>query len=315
MKVLIAGCGYVGTELGLILAVAGHEVWGVRRDPSRLPAPIQPIAADLLDPGLTRVLPRVDAVVYTAAAGASSPEAYRAAYVDGPLNVLRALESSHAEVRRILFTSSTAVWGDAAGTWVDEETPTSPDGFRGELVLEGEDRLRESNVPSVSLRLGGIYGPERTRLLERVRAGEARCPEEGSPADRIWSNRIHRDDAAGALAHLLIRDDPHPVYVGVDDEPARLCDVYTFVAELLGEPVPPRGDDADRTRSNKRCSNRRLRASGYRLRYPTFREGYRSMIEGAQLGQRAASSSVEQELRTTEAKSGTSAKERNSPGS
>jgi len=279
MRVLIAGCGDVGTELGLSLSRAGHEVWGIRRRAELLPAPIRPLSADLLDPGLGRVLPAVDSVVYAAAADRSTPDAYRAAYVAGPANLLRALESTGENVRRILFTSSTAVWGESGGEWVDEKTPASPEGFRGEFVLEGEARLREASVPSIALRLGGIYGPGRTRLLDRVRAGEARCPEEGSAAHEIWSNRIHRDDAAGALEHLLFLENPDPVYVGVDNEPALLCDVYTELAKMLGLSEPARGEDSDRTRSNKRCSNRRLRASGYRFRFPTFREGYREMIE------------------------------------
>jgi nucleoside-diphosphate-sugar epimerase len=137
MNVLIAGCGYVGTELGLQLAEGGHEVWGIRRNATGLPSPLRGISADLLDPALARLLPPVDAVIYAASADASTPEAYRAAYVTGPANLLRALESASGPIRRAVFASSTAAWGDRQGNWVDEETPVSPDGFRGELVLEG----------------------------------------------------------------------------------------------------------------------------------------------------------------------------------
>jgi nucleoside-diphosphate-sugar epimerase len=124
------------------------------------------------------------------------------------------------------------------------------------------------------LRLAGIYGPGRTRLIDQVRSGTARCPEGQSP----WSNRVHRDDAAGMIAHLLALGTPRPTYLGVDDEPAPLCDVYRFVAELLQVPPPASGPVAARERSNKRCSNRWIRESGYRCRYPTYREGYRAMI-------------------------------------
>ena len=160
---------------------------------------------------------------------------------------------------------------------MDEETPEEPEDFRGRILLEGEALAREKGGRGVVLRLGGIYGPGRTRLLERVRSGEARCPD----GDPIWSNRIHRDDAAGALIHLLEHPDPGPVYLGVDDEPASLCDVYRFVARLVGAPEPQPESGVRRDRANKRCSNARLRKSGLELRYPTYREGYTAMVEEA----------------------------------
>lgn len=275
-RVLIAGCGYVGTALGLKLAASGHTVWGLRRRPSELPPGIRPLQGDLLDPGLRDALPRVDAVVYAASADARSQEAYRRAYVDGVENLVRILSARPHLPQRFIFVSSTAVYGDAAGQEVDEETPPAPENFRGERVLEGEARVLGALEGGRVLRLGGIYGPGRTRLLDRIRAGEARCPGQGP----VWSNRIHRDDAAGALAHLLTRESlEHRVYLGVDDEPAPLCQVYRFLAELLDAPEPVVDPEVGRTRSNKRCSNRRLREAGYRFAYPTYREGYRALVE------------------------------------
>ncbi len=276
MRVLIAGCGYVGTELGLRLGRAsGFEVWGLRRDPSRLPACIRPVRADLLAPALEGHLPHVDRVVYAASADAHSIERYRDAYVSGVDNLLGALDTLSDPPSRVIFVSSTAVYGDAGGAWVDEDTAPSPEGFRGAEVLRGEDLVRNGSIPGVALRLGGIYGPGRTRLIDRVRSGEARCSRHG-PA---WSNRIHRDDAAGALMHLLTMDDPDPIYVGVDDEPSPICDVYSYVAQLLGVPEPEVDPTLTAPRSNKRCSNRRLWTSGYRFEFPTFREGYRALVD------------------------------------
>ena len=202
-RVLIAGCGYVGTELGLQLGARATEIWGLRRDPSGLPAPIRPIAADLLDANLDTSLPLVDAVVYAASADSSDPGPYRAAYVDGVGNVMAALARRGAPVRRFIFVSSTAVYGDTAGGWVDEETPTVPDNFRGDLVLEGERAALNGPFPATILRLGGIYGPGRRRLIDQVRSGRATCPDPARGVEDSWSNRIHRDDAAGILAHLL----------------------------------------------------------------------------------------------------------------
>lgn len=275
MRVLIAGCGYVGTELGLRLGrVEGFEVWGLRRNAAGLPAPIHPISGDLLDPGLAAKLPVVDGVVYAAAAEASTPEKYRDAYVRGPENLLGALHAIGAPATRFIFVSSTAVYRDAGGDWVDEATEPSPESFRGEVVLDGERMVRDESVPAVVLRLGGIYGPGRTRLIDRVRSGEARC----APGAPVWSNRIHRDDAAEALRHLLTLSMPEALYVGVDDEPSPICDVYRYVANLIGAPEPTVDPSARPERSNKRCSNRRIRASGFDFRFPSYREGYRAIL-------------------------------------
>ncbi len=275
MRVLIAGCGYVGTELGRELASLGHTVWGLRRSPGVLPAGIRPVAADLLRDDLAPLLPAVDRVVYAVAADGPREEAYEAAYVTGPRRLLSALLDRGEGVERVIFVSSTAVYGDAGGDWVDEATPCHPENFRGSTVLRGEETVLEGPFPGVVLRLGGIYGPGRTRLLDLVRDGRARCPGDGP----IWSNRIHRDDCAGALVHLLGLPRPESTYLGVDDEPTPLCQVYRELAEMLGAPAPPTDPGLSRDRSNKRCANGRLRDSGYRFRFPTFREGYRSMME------------------------------------
>ena len=283
MRVLIAGCGDVGTALGLRLAAAGHEVWGLRRDPAGLPAALRPLAADLADPAGLAALPEgIQAVAYTAAAGASTPAAYEAAYVHGLENLLAALASAGAPVARVLFTSSTAVYGQAGGEWVDETSPAEPPGFAGRLLLQAERLLQDGPFPAVAVRLGGIYGPGRTRLLRQLLAGEVRLP-----AAPLYTNRIHRDDCAGLLAHLLALDAPEPLYLGVDHDPADLREVYRWLARKLGVPAPRAaapgaGEAAAAARQragSKRCSNARLLAAGYRFLYPTYKEGYRPLVE------------------------------------
>lgn len=275
-RVLIAGCGDVGTALGLRLRADGHEVYGLRRRADRLPAGIRPVAADLADRATLSALPgSIDVVAYTAAADGFEDTAYRRAYVDGLDNLLRSLRTP---ARRLLFTSSTAVYPQTDGGWVDETSPAEPAGFSGRRVREGERLALASGTPAVVLRLAGIYGPGRTRLIDRVRTGEATCSD-GPPR---WTNRIHRDDCAGAAHHLLGLSDPAAVWIGVDDEPADECAVLEWLSARLGVapprhvPEPPAG--AGRPRTNKRCSNRRLRAAGYRFRFPTFRDGYADLL-------------------------------------
>ena len=274
MRVLIAGCGYVGTALGLQLAARGDEVVGLRRDPDGLPAPIRPYAADLTDPESLRGLPPVDAVVLAMSPGGRDDARYRSTYVEGPTTLMRVLREREDPVQRVLLTSSTAVYGQRDGEWVDETSPTDPASGTAQVLVEAEAAILAEPFPVTVVRLGGIYGPGRTRMLERVRAGEVRCPPSVE-----YSNRIHRDDAAGALAHLLALDAASDRYLGVDDDPADRCSVYRWLAERLDVEAPAVDPGAGSARGSKRCSNARLRASGYRLRYPTFREGYAALID------------------------------------
>lgn len=277
-RILIAGCGYVGTALGTRLTLEGHAVWGLRRRADVLPPSIRPLPADLTVHETLHELPTdLDFVFYTAAADASDDDGYRAAYVDGLRNLLNALDGQRRPLRRVFFTSSTGVYAHASGEWVDEESPAEPAEFSGIRVLEGERLLMDGPFPATVLRLGGIYGPGRARLIERVRQGLAVCQD--GPA--LYTNRIHRDDCAGALRHLMTLAEPASLYVGVDHEPAEQCEVLRWLAGQLGLPPPrvePFSGSTPRRQSNKRCRNARLVASGYSFRYPGYRDGYSALL-------------------------------------
>jgi len=276
VRVLVAGCGYVGIALGERLAAGGCEVFGLRRRVEGLPAAIRPIAADLGDPATLRGLPHDLALVfYTAGAERGDEPAYRRAYVEGLRNLQGALGAQRG-IRRLLFASSTAVYAQSAGEWVDEASETSPREFRGRILLEGEGLVLASPFPATVLRLGGIYGPSRTRLLDEVRAGRARF------VPGRFTNRIHRDDAAGALDHLAQLSAAEHVILGVDCDPAEERVVFEWLAQRLGAPPPRAAESAPSGRrvGSKRCRNTRLLAMGYRFRHPTFREGYGALLAG-----------------------------------
>lgn len=275
MRVLIAGCGDVGTELGLLLTGQGHEVWGLRRHPDSLPSPIRPLAADLGDPETLRDLPAFDYVAYTAAADGHGEDAYRRAYVAGVRHLLAALPGPP---RRFLFTSSTGVYGQTEGEWIDEGSATEPRSFTGTALLEGEGLVLGAGFPTTVVRLAGIYGPGRTRLVRLVRSGEAKLSKQPS-----YTNRIHRDDCAGFLAHLIAMDVAgkavDEVYVGVDDDPAERGEVLAWLADQLGVRRPLVEAEPSKRGQNKRCRNQKLRSTGYQLRFPSFREGYAAVLD------------------------------------
>lgn len=288
--VLVVGCGYVGEALARLLVADGIRVTGVKRHADGLPEGVEGLSADVLVPETLRRLPRgVDALVYAVSPGERSGVAYRNAYVEGLRNVLHACGDPTQPFRgRLVLVSSTGAFGATDGARVDEETPPEPADETGEALLEGEAVARGFGGTGIAFRLGGIYGPGRDRTVRRIAHGSAPCPE-----PHRFGNRIHRDDAARAVRHLLLLDDPDDLYLGVDRDPAPLRDVYAWVADRLGVEDPCRNEDADAAekrpaatsrRSNKRCSSDRLVASGFRFDYPTYREGYAPLIEAVASG-------------------------------
>jgi nucleoside-diphosphate-sugar epimerase len=254
----------------------GHTVYGVRRRAGHAGA-AHSLVADVGDrDAIVDVLPnRIDNVVYLVSADARTAEAYRAAYVDGVRNVIDALRSRRSNLRRFVFVSSTRVYPQHHGDWVDESSPVRARDFASEALLEGEQSVRDAAWPSTVVRLAGIYGPGRTRTIDLVRSGDAACPD--GPDD--YTNRIHRHDAAGLIAHLLASSAPVPETVlGVDTEPARRCEVYRWIARALALAPPRLVTPSAGQRGGKRCSSALVVRMGYRLAYPTYREGYGALI-------------------------------------
>jgi len=277
-RILIAGCGDVGTLLAQRLLRERHTVWGLRRRPTGFPDGLIPISADLCDPAALAQLPLdLDYVVYAAAADAYDPARYRSAYVEGFANLVAALRTQLPGLKRFLFTSSTGVYGQQTGEWVDESSATHPQGFSGEVLLEAEARVRDLPCPHVTVRFGGIYGPGRDGLLERVRAGRTSYVE----GESRYTNRIHREDCAGVLAHLLFVPEVSELYLGVDSQPICERELLTWLAQELEAPPPkalPADQASERRGGNKRCSNRRLLDCGYVFRYPSYREGFAEQL-------------------------------------
>ena len=265
--VLLVGCGDLGSAVGLRLAERGHDVLALRRNAARVPAPLRGLSVDLSRqvpdlPGL-----RARYVVVALTTRPRTEESYRATYVEGMRHALDAVAATGTTLERAVLVSSTAVHGSRDLPPLEDETaPPRPSDGPGRVLVEAEELFHERLPGGTVLRLSGLYGGSSTRLLDTVREGRVTDPHR-------WTNRIHREDAAAAIVHLLTRDEePEGLYLGTDDEPAQMGDVAAYLARRLGAPAPPAADPA--RGHGKRLSNARLRATGWEPSRPSYREGY-----------------------------------------
>lgn len=272
-RILIAGCGDIGCMLGTSLGNQNHDVFGLRRDISQISSPIQAIEGDLFN--LSASIPdNLDYVYYIVSAASYKDFEYYQAYVLGLKNLINALKGQ--SIKRLFFISSTSVFGQSEGEWVTETSPYEGKNFSSNRILEGEALALNSGIPATVVRFGGIYGPGRTHLIDSVISGKAHCMED------VYSNRIHSEDCAGMLEHLMKMDNPDTLYIGVDNMPTLTCEVYDWLAEQLSVPDLEHKEPTENTRllrSNKRLSNQKIRDTGYVFKYPTYQEGYSAILE------------------------------------
>ncbi len=283
---LIFGYGYLGQPVAKLWSDDGRNAYAVTRSVERA-AKIQStelsaINADVTDPSTLGDLPTVDTVLFAVGYDRNSAKSIEEVYVDGVRNVLAALPD---DIGRFIYISTTGVYGDAGGEWIDETTPTDPARAGGKASLAAEKLICASRFAdrTVILRLAGIYGPERLPYLEQLKAGKAiEAPQSG------YLNLIHVYDAArivqilSAPAHNLAGP---VIYCVSDGHPVVRGDYYREVARRLGAPEPsfvdpPAGSArAARAAADKRVSNSKLMVDlGIDLLYPSYREGLRGII-------------------------------------
>lgn len=281
MTTLVVGCGYVGTALAERLVARGEPVVAITRSARPLPEGVEPLLATLPDATL-RLPEHVHRVVYAVAPDGRTDDAYRRAYPEGVRSVLEALHRSRSRrsLESLVLVTSTAVYAEDAGGVAHEgpmaTTPTAERILEAErAVSSGLDHwldLPRRGEPQVVLRLSGIYGPGRTRLVRELREG--RVP--GEP-NRI-GNRIHRDDAAAAIEHVLFTHPPATIYDVTDEASVPMGEVLAWIARRIAAPVDPSALEVAPPLVGKRVDGSRLRATGFRLRYPTYREGYGPLL-------------------------------------
>jgi len=279
-RILIAGCGYVGQAAAELFRAKSWGVEGWTRSAqsaallSAKPYPVRAVniseRAEVVD--CAQAADEFDAVVHCASSGGGDAELYRQVYVNGVRNLLEIFPRS-----KLLFTSSTSVYAQRDGSWVTEETETTPAQETSRVLLEAEALVLDHG--GIVARLAGIYGPGRSALLSKFLAGAAVIDRDH---DR-FVNQVHRDDIASALLLLLLNQSHQKaeIYNVVDDEPILQSECYRWLAQTLNRPMPPIGNSPQprkRGDSNKRVSNATLRRAGWIPQYPTFVDGMEKSV-------------------------------------
>ncbi len=288
MNILIIGCGYVGSTLARQLIADGHHVTGVVRSQesaetlASLSLPCR--VADVSTPNGAKAATEGDFDTIVLSISSRGGD-YQRTYVDSMRHILVAARASPPS--HILYTSSTSVYGQDSGEWVTESSPAEPRHEKGSLLVQTENLLRESSIPSTILRLTGIYGPGRHMILDKLREGVESLPGKGG----VWVNQIHRDDAAGAI-HFLLGKPPaegNRIVHVTDDQPVLRKDFVAWLCQKLGR-TPPNFDPSEKVAShrgrdvqpNRRISNETLKKLGWKPKYPSFQDGYAKIVSAVE---------------------------------
>lgn len=269
-NILIIGCGDLGAPLGQQLIAQGHRVTGLKRQPPAAESAIRYIAADITDAAALQALGgSFDLVFFIVSADGRNENSYRAVYETGLSNVLERLAAVP-----LIFVSSTSVYGQTQGEWVDEASEAEPDNVNSRLIRQAEREVLAANPRNVIVRFSGIYGPGREHLV-RLAASQPAIQKDPP----YYTNRIHQEDCVGVLAFLglqrLAGAELDSCYLASDDDPAPLWEVVSWLAERQHCPSPVIKEVGEEAAKNKRCRNARLKALGYRFLYSGYRQGYR----------------------------------------
>jgi nucleoside-diphosphate-sugar epimerase len=282
MNILIAGCGYLGCALGTALAADGHRVWGICRSDASLDrvraAGLEPLRADIGDAASLKTLPAADAVVACQAPSRSEShtEDYTSTYLRGTSLLLNALKNQHGI--RIVFVSSTAVYGPRDGGWVEADSLIQPAALteNSRVLWQTEQAVLAAPISGMVVRLSGIYGPGRNRI-DAMRSGRF-IP----PMSEAWTNRIYREDAVSGIRQVIKKGQPGHIYLASDDMPATQKEFYSWLLPKLCREIPPMppaaASDAEK-KDSKRCSNQKLKMLGWVPVYPSYREGYEAILK------------------------------------
>jgi len=279
-SVLIAGFGDIGHRIADALDQrATHyqlalDLYAIRRQQEAHPL-VKIIQWDMTQP-IDTELPNVDYVIFCVSADQLTETGYQRSYVDGQISLIKAIKDQGIPVKHYFFCSSTSVYGQKEHEWVNEDSLTEPTRFTGKMMLKAEGVANTAPCPVTSIRATGLYGPGRTRMVSQVLSGKVAAVE-----PLCYSNQIHVDDLAALYAHLIVEHHRNtlelsPLYLACDDTPVAIHEVQEWMAKVAGVEIKERVP-AGRTGS-KRISNARMKATGFKLTYPGYRDGMPELL-------------------------------------
>ena len=272
LQVMVIGFGDLARRLVPKLSGVA-EIFGVSRRPELLPEGVKAVFGDYTQRDTLGAVASLtpDVVIFTPVPASRDLEGYRLGYAEAARNICEAGVLTHAE--RAIFVSSTRVYAENAGGWVTEDSPLAGGDPYVDALLDGEASFRRHATTTV-LRPSGLYDGAAPVMLKPVIDGLK------SQLGAGYTNRIHREDVAGVLAHLIelqIKGTRIPSTLSLNDnEPVKTADLEAWCFEQLGR--EPTGERGNQPRGNRRISNAKLLATGFQLSYPTFREGYRDAL-------------------------------------
>jgi nucleoside-diphosphate-sugar epimerase len=291
-RLVIFGCGYIGSALARAAVEAGAQVEALTRNPDKAAGLFSLGAAKVVLAELSsadwhgQISGGADLVVNCVSAGGTGPEGYRRSYVDGMRSILAWAAAGGAPVGTLVYTSSTSVYPQGDGAVVTEEMPAEGATPNGRLIRESEVLLEQAPVAAMDrafiLRLAGIYGPGRHHLLDQLRAVAPSLG--GSGGYRL--NLAHRDDVVSAiLACLTARTSVGSGIFNVADlAPASRGEVVAWLAGQLGCPVPGFDGTAGVRRGGVPMPDRTIssaklqRTLGWSPKYPDYRAGFMNLL-------------------------------------
>ncbi len=261
MNRLIFGCGYLGFRVAKRWLETGDTVYSVTRNASRADdlnaLGFIPIIADITDPETLADLPEADTVLFAVGMDRTTYSDIRSVYIEGLRNVLNHLPAS---ITQFIYISSTGVYGDFGGQWINETSPTEPVREGGKACLEAERLLMASRLGqhSTILRFAGIYGPDRVPTRQLIESKQWK-----KLADQGYLNLIHVDDGARIIEEISNQPPSGETFIVSDGRPPLRRDYYQFIAHHFGLPdIPWEPSEAtpenSRAGSNKRASNQKL---------------------------------------------------------
>lgn len=270
--VVIAGCGRLGNELGRRCVARGDTVYGITRS-STCAVGIHTVHCDLSQNIDNTCLPQhIDLLVYCVSADSYAEAAYQHAYINCLSNLLAAC-AGQITIKRLVFISSTSVYGQSQGEIVDEQSPALATSFAGLILLRAESLVRNSGIDFIILRASGIYGYLPSRFLDAVCKGESVLS-----SSTQWSNRIHLHDLARTILYVTVMAAPEHLYIVSDPMPAPRNEILQWLQQQLNAPALDTATQPS-AHKNKRCLPTRLQAANFVFEFPSYVEGFTPLLE------------------------------------